>query len=191
MTVTEIIAEQGRAGLSLPSPINMDWQYPDRDVSAAVYLLVFAPTPNTPTRRDLHWSISWPTATESAPGTTNTARGLDSAAAWRHIQVETYDVKTDPAPQPRYVYWGACTKSADELTAHAVKLALGTFPKAHRRRLEELAWETPVMHPNGEWNCQNWVLAFFDKVVADGLVAQAKIDHIVQEAEKAHDLPGT
>ncbi|CDO71146.1 hypothetical protein BN946_scf184845.g16 [Trametes cinnabarina] len=136
LQMTEIMPEQGRAGLSLPSPINMDWQYPDRDVDAPVYLLVYAPTDPSHTWRDLHWSVAWPT---SSPSTLDTPADI---VAWRHIQVETYDVKTDPAPQPRYVFWGACTKSADENATAAEKLQLGTFPKAQRKQIEELAWET-------------------------------------------------
>ncbi|OSD02629.1 hypothetical protein PYCCODRAFT_328939 [Trametes coccinea BRFM310] len=182
--MTEIMPEQGRAGLSLPSPINMDWQYPDRDVDAPVYLLVYAPTDPSHTRRDLHWSVAWPTSSTSA---------LDAPAdvlAWRHVQVETYDVKTDPAPQPRYVYWGACTKSADENAAGAEKLLLGTFSREQRRKVEELAWETSVMHPNGDWNCQNWILGLFDKLDAAGLVPRRRLDEVVKAAETHGGLPG-
>ncbi|KAI0703223.1 hypothetical protein C8Q76DRAFT_659340 [Earliella scabrosa] len=170
-----IMPEQGRAGLSLPSPINMDWTYPDKDVPAPVYLLVYAPTAPEHTWRDLHWSVAW----EPAPG------------GWRHVQVDTYDVKMDPAPQPRYVFWGTRTSSADEPTARAARIPLGTFAREQRKQIEQLAWETAVMHPNGDWNCQNWVRGLFVKMVEAGLVAQQVVDEVVKHAETAHGaLPG-
>ncbi|KAI0765406.1 hypothetical protein C8Q74DRAFT_1288168 [Fomes fomentarius] len=168
MSETTIIAEQGRIGLSLPSPINMDWTYPDKDVPHTLYLLVYAPSsPSDQSWRDLHWSIAW----QPAPD------------AWRHIQVDTYDVKTDPAPQPRYVFWGTRTVSADEQAARAARLELGTFEREQRRKVEQLAWDTPVMYPNGDWNCQNWVRGLLVKMVEAGLMAQQTVDEVVKCAE--------
>ncbi|TFK89243.1 hypothetical protein K466DRAFT_645052 [Polyporus arcularius HHB13444] len=173
-TVT-VIPDQGREGLSLPSPINMDWTYPDRDVPHPVHLLVYPPSSPEHTWRDLHWSVAW----QPAPG------------AWRHVQVDTYDVKTDPAPQPRYVFWGTRTSSTDESTEKAAHLPLGTLDREQRRKIEALAWETPVMYPNGDWNCQNWVRGLFEKMVEAGLVEQQTVDKVVKQAEIAHGaLPG-
>ncbi|TBU54361.1 hypothetical protein BD310DRAFT_951480 [Dichomitus squalens] len=185
MSTATPMPEQGRAGLSLPSPINMDWTFPDRDAPLPVYLLVQAPSSPTSsslagvgpaqTWRDLHWSLSW----QPAEG------------AWRHVQVDMYDVKTDPAPQPRYVFWGARTTTADAAAeGSAARLELGTLARDERRRVEQMAWEVPVMYPNGEWNCQNWVRGLFERMVEAGLVKQERVDEVVKVAETVHgDLP--
>ena len=52
-----IASEQGCEGLSLPSPINMDWQHPDlNDAPHPVFLLVHPPLPAQPhcSPHDLH-----------------------------------------------------------------------------------------------------------------------------------------
>ena len=102
---------------------------------------------------------------------------------FRFVIVDTYDVKTDPAPQPRYVSWGTRTKSADDGTETAARLPLGMLDREQRRKIEALAWETPVMYPNGSWNCQNWVRALFEKMVEAGLVAQQTVDEVVHCTE--------
>ena len=197
----EIAPEQGRAGLSLPSPINMDWQHPDRDAPRTLHLLVYPPSSPRSTHgraqswRDLHWALAWqpapsPSPDEPAPADpANAHDAIDAAAAWRHVQLDTYDVATDPAPQPRYVYWGARTTSpegpspASEAGGGVKRLALATLAREQRRRVEELAWETPVLWPNGRWNCQDWLRALLARMVAEGLVAQENVDGVLTQAE--------
>ncbi|KAI1789447.1 hypothetical protein LXA43DRAFT_974282 [Ganoderma leucocontextum] len=103
------------------------------------------------TWRGLHWSVSWP----PAPG------------AWRHVRVDAYDIRTEPAPQPRYVFWGARTTTADanaNWDGHggAAKLEPGALTREERKRVERMAWEVEVMYPNASGtgnSCQNWVRA--------------------------------
>ena len=194
--MSDIAPEQGRAGLSLPSPINMDWQHPDADAPRPVFLLVYPPSSPRSTHgrahtwRDLHWSLAWqpscPETTE-APGASEAGDAWSpatAAGAWRHVQLDTYDVRTDPAPQPRYVFWGARTASADPAAlAGVAALQLGSLPRDARKRIEALAWETPVAFPNGRWNCQDWLRALLELVMAEGLVDRARVQEALVRAE--------
>ena len=180
-----IASEQGREGLSLPSPINMDWQHPDlNDAPHPVFLLVHPPPPAQPrcSPRDLHWALAWQPRYDSSASTPfGFTRG-----PWRRIELDTYDVRTDPAPQPRYVFWGARTASADPDPTHdagVARIPLVRLVCAQRRRVEELAWEVPVMVPDGVWNGQDWIRALLECMVVEGLVAREAVDVMLAQAE--------
>ncbi|KAI0360324.1 hypothetical protein OH77DRAFT_1418213 [Trametes cingulata] len=152
--------------MNTSGPINLDSfpQYRDRDEDAEVFLAVYKPSLPTLTPRDLHWSLAWQ---------------IKGTAAWRQIHVLQEKMIDGPPPQPRYVYWGALTKSAGPTDSVATKHSLGIFSLADRQKIEDLAWKTPVMIPDGTWNCQDWLLDLLRRVTAAGLVSQEKVDSVL------------
>ncbi|KAH9930476.1 uncharacterized protein BXZ73DRAFT_101849 [Epithele typhae] len=201
--MSQIAPDQGRAGLSLPSPINMDWQHPDRDAPRTLYLLVHPPTSLLSTSASaspilLHPPPLTTPLTQHPPGATCTARkdkpdpdaagDLSEASPdgpWRHIELDTYNVKTDPSPQPRYVFWGPRTLSSSH-APRARPLALGVVAHRQRRALEALAWDTPVMLPDGRWDGQEWVRALLGAAVDAGIVERERVDAAFEAAETVH-----
>lgn len=156
--------------MNTTGPINLDcWaQYRDRDEDAEVFLAVYKPVVPTMTPRDLHWSLAWP---------------ISGTAAWRQIHVVTESMSDGPPPQPRYVYWGAMTKSAGPVDSVATRQSVGVFSLADRLRIEGLARDTPVMVPDGTWNCQDWLLDLLQRIVSAGLISQDKRDSLVGDLQ--------
>lgn len=127
------------------------------------------PHPHTQqTPRDLHWSLAW------------AIRGTDPAA-WRQIHVVEEKLRP-PRWDARYVYWGPLTKSSGPTDDVATRYPLGVFSLAQRARIEELAGRTPVMVPDGTWNCQDWLLDLFARMIAVGLIGAEKRDEVLAAA---------
>ncbi|KAI0699185.1 hypothetical protein C8T65DRAFT_660081 [Cerioporus squamosus] len=160
-----VLPEQGRKGVNRPAPINLDcWPaYRDKDEDTAVFFAVYNPVLPRQTTRDLHW-----------------ARTL---AAWRQIHIieEKFEASGD-GWESRYVYWGPLTKSSGPTDDVAKRYSLGVFSLERRKRIEELAAQIPVMVPDGTWNCQDWLLELFERMVAVGLIPAEKRDEVLAAA---------
>lgn len=154
-----IMPEQGRAGMNMPAPISLDYwpAYSDRDENLEVFFAIYKPPLPSSSVRDLRWSICWK---------------IQNHLSWRHIQAVQEQSLLGLPPQPRYVYWGALTKSAGPADASALRHLMGVYSLADRRRLEQLALEIPVMAPGGTWNCQDWLQELLNRMVAAGLLSR-------------------
>ena len=51
-----------------------------------------------------------------------------------------------------------------------------------RKGLEAIAGTEPVMRPDGEWNCQDWVLSVLGKAVQRNLLLPGQVSKVVQDA---------
>ncbi|TFK80585.1 hypothetical protein K466DRAFT_605213 [Polyporus arcularius HHB13444] len=174
MASIEYLPEQGRYGIRIPPPLNNDHLAKDTDEERNVVVMVYPPrrAPGyVPNPRDLHWSLSW---------------RVDKGG-WKHLHVTAEDTGYDPRLPRRYVYWGPITKSAGNATSGAVEVPLGRMSLAVRRRIEQLAWGVQVAKPNGQWNCQNWVLDLLCKIYWDGIISQATWSEVVSKAHHAWD----
>ncbi|RPD52408.1 hypothetical protein L226DRAFT_496274 [Lentinus tigrinus ALCF2SS1-7] len=174
MAPIEYLPEQGRKGIRILPPGSNDHLAPDTDVYRKIVILVYPPLalrPGvTPTARDLHWSLSW--------------RVKDG---WRHIHINAENTSYDPQLPRRYVYWGPITKSSGYATSGAKEVPLGYMSLAMRRRIEQLAWSVQVARPNGQWNCQNWIVDLLCKMHQDGIITQSKWSQVVAEAPHVWD----
>ena len=168
-----VLPEQGRKDINSPAPINLDcWpSFRDKDEPAEVVFAVYHPVLPQQTPRDLHWSLAW------------AVRDTDPAA-WRQIHV-VEEKLGPPRWDARYVYWGPLTKSSGPTDDVAKRYPLGVFSLAQRARIEELAGRTPVMVPDGTWNCQDWLLDLFERMIAAGLLAAERKDEVLVAANYA------
>ncbi|KAI0707551.1 hypothetical protein C8T65DRAFT_718587 [Cerioporus squamosus] len=176
MAPAEYLPEQGRYGLRILPPPNNDHLAKDTDVERNVVVLVYPLQRRpgyTPTSRDLHWSVSW---------------RVDKGG-WKHLHVIAENTSYDPQLPRRYVYWGPITKTAGHATSGAVEVLLGSMSLAVRRRIEQIAWSVQVAKPNGQWNCQNWVIDLLCKICQDGIISQRQWSQVVENAQLgAHRL---
>ncbi|KAI0707549.1 hypothetical protein C8T65DRAFT_650860 [Cerioporus squamosus] len=58
---------------------------------------------------------------------------------------------------------------------------------ATRRSIEALAWEVGVAKPNGQWNCQHWILALLGKLYENRIITQGPWSKVVAEATHLWD----
>ncbi|KAH9887275.1 hypothetical protein C8Q73DRAFT_657105 [Cubamyces lactineus] len=175
----ELIGAKEQLSLALAGSTNDDWLARDYDVEAPVYLFVYPSHTSTDPRRS-RWSITWPVG------------GLTKATmtAWRHIHADAYDneagLETDP---PRYVYGGAITKTAGPGTLLAKRFLLATMSLPMRRKIEELAAETPVTLVEGAYpeddleDGQGWIKELLDRMVAFGAISSQARNHAIQQAD--------
>ncbi|CDO71170.1 hypothetical protein BN946_scf184845.g40 [Trametes cinnabarina] len=163
------LPEQGRAHATGYPPIDMSWCFPDPDTSLPIYLLVSAPLDrNQFEPHDLHWSLGWEVHSN----------------VWRHVNVLQHDRPDQPAPNPRLVFWGPLTKMNDNGASETKQIPLAVMKLATRKRIEELAWTVPVLYPNGWWNCQDWLLDLFERMRAEGLITEQKVQEAVRDARE-------
>ena len=139
-------------------PPSIDHLYPDPDVTVPVLLSIFPACSGDP--RDNHWMLRW-----------KVSDGKELII--RHLQIvrETgYNHLTN---------WGPLTVTADDSTKSSPYLSLGELTLSQRRVLEGIARETPVMMPNGEWNCQNWVIDVLKEAVKQNLLDNEIVDKVL------------
>jgi hypothetical protein len=148
-------------------PVDLDYFVKDVDTDLPVQLLVYIP-PKLYTLqpdlapRDRHWSISW-----LVPHKTIRAHRV------LHIVVERGHY--------HYTNWGPMTISWD-VDVHVRQLPLKTMSLIERRQLEDIASNTQVLVPNGEWNCQNWVETVLREAVKDGPLTNECVDNVLSRA---------
>ena len=139
-------------------PPSIDHLFPDPDETIPVLLnIISAPSGNP---RDNHWMLLW----KIFNGQHLIIRRLQV------VQEIGYDHLTN---------WGPLTVTADDITKSSPHLSLGELTLSQRRVLEGIAQETPVMVPNGEWNCQNWVIDVLKEAVKQNLLDNEIVDKVL------------
>ncbi|KAI0674617.1 hypothetical protein C8Q78DRAFT_1015785 [Trametes maxima] len=180
--MVKVLIAQDHLTLSLPGTSD-DWLARDYDVDAPVYLFVYPSHTSTDPHRS-RWSITWPVG-----GHVET-----QMVAWRHVHADVYEnesgLETDP---PRYVYGGAITKTAGPGTVLAKRFLLGVMSLAMRKRIEELAAETPLV-PVAEWqptdtDAQGWIRGLLERMVASAVISGATRERVIQQASNAFLVP--
>jgi len=110
-----------------------------------------------PEQRGQHWAISW-TVGDLPP---------------RHKVQRILHIVTEIGCN-HYTNWGPVTRTYDPLELAAIPIAQLT--PAQRVALEGIAVRTEVCVPNGEWNCQDWVIEVLARAVEDDLLSAAEKD---------------
>ncbi|KAI0371358.1 hypothetical protein BV20DRAFT_200706 [Pilatotrama ljubarskyi] len=183
ISMVEVLRAQDQFHLPKLTTTTDDWLARDHDIEVPVYLFVY-PSHTTVDPHHARWSISWPVGGRSA----------SEMVAWRHVHADAYDneagLETDP---PRYVYGGAITKTAGPGTVLAKRFLLAVMSLAMRKRIEELAAETPLAlmeesYPS-DADGQAWIVNLLDRMVASELISSAARDHIIQQASTAFLTP--
>ena len=83
--------------------------------------------------------------------------------------------------------WGPIVlEHATDYDKYYKSLLLGELTLAQRRELLEIAWNTPPMKPNNDYNCQNWVLDVLGIAVARGKCGlnEGKVKQVIEQAMK-------
>lgn len=150
-------------------PVSL-WKYPDPDVALAVMLVVIRARPlltYIPTFRDNHWMITWDIGV--------TPDGHTVHRRLHIVQEPDCDHLTN---------WGPITSVAGQETErNGIVVNITTMTLAQRQALESIANTTPVFKPNGEWNCQNWILAVLEEGVKQGLLTHEEYMEVVVAAQ--------
>ncbi|KAJ7122044.1 hypothetical protein C8R43DRAFT_51727 [Mycena crocata] len=81
-----------------------------------------------------------------------------------------------------YTNWGPLTRTFNPRDFDAVPIAQLT--RAQRSALEDIARTSDARVPNGEWNCQNWVMEVLSRGVAAGLLSAAERDAAITVAQQ-------
>lgn len=143
--------------------MGIDHLFRDPDLSLPVELLINRAYPQL---RGQHWAISWTVGDISGSPTHKVQRIL-------HIVTEL--------GFKHYTNWGPLTRSFDPLELAAVPIA--TLTLVQRRALEDIAAETRVCVPNGEWNCQDWIIEVLGRAVEEDLVSAMEMDTAIRLAQ--------
>ena len=72
--------------------------------------------------------------------------------------------------------WGPLTVTAGNTTKFSPQIWVGELTPSRRKVLEGIAWNTPVMMRNGEWNCQNWTTNVLMEAVRQNLLKNEIVD---------------
>jgi len=144
--------------------------HPEKDVTQAAYLVVHI-DPHIKHPRHRHWGIRW-INNHTSPKKAPAARCLEVASDInkRHL-----------------INWGPHTHPSRYSTSHQIAVfELGHFTKRERQMMEAIAWQIPVqLPPDGEYNCQNWIAAFFSIAVGYKLVKLEQVNTIMKQALQA------
>ncbi|KAJ6586520.1 hypothetical protein DFH09DRAFT_1308537 [Mycena vulgaris] len=134
-------------------PVGIEHLHKDPDLPLAVELLINRTYPDL---RGQHWTISW------------TVGNLPPRHKVQRVLHIVREIGCD-----HYTNWGPLTRSFNPLEYASVPIAELTL--AQRRTLEGIAARTEVCVPNGEWNCQDWVIEVLECAVqADLLSAEER-----------------
>ncbi|TFK81525.1 hypothetical protein K466DRAFT_501976 [Polyporus arcularius HHB13444] len=164
--VIAYVPEQGRHGLRILPPLDINKLAQETGDLEEVFLLVYGPGA-TPTRpKDLRWSLAWRV----------------SNGGWKHIHVTAENTLYDPQMPWRYVYWGPQNKTAELDNCKARRMSLGVMDVATRRRIKALAWEVGVAKPNRQWTGQHWIIALLHKLYENKVLTQAQWSKAIAQA---------
>ena len=148
-------------------PPSIDHLYPDSDKTLSVLLAIVPAGSGDST--DNHWMLEW-TVSE---GNNSVVRRLQI------VREQGFDHLTN---------WGPVTVTADELTNPSQKFSVGDLTLSQRKDLEKIAMDTPVMVPNGEWNCQNWTTNVLKEAVGKKLLDSRIVDRVLISAGEIQPL---
>lgn len=148
-------------------PNQVDHLYKERDEVLAVILFVTRSSVRPYNPRNNHWIIAW----ELGMYGTNPIH--------RRIAI------VQEAGVDHLTNWGPLTKSASTATVtKTIGIPLKSMTLEERQKLEEIAVNTPVLIPDGEWNCQNWLMTVLETAEAQGLITNEEWSAAVEEAMK-------
>lgn len=153
----------GRPGGSFPPP-NIDHLFRDPDKPLPVILLIVPSDDPKATPKDSHWQIYW------------TVFQDPQQRVVRKVHI------TRELNCAHLTNWGPITATAEEQTNRCPEFELGNMTLAQRTELEKIASETEVEVPNGEWNCQNWIVEVLNEAIAVGLFSTAQVSKVLHEA---------
>ncbi|KAJ6618171.1 hypothetical protein B0H10DRAFT_1795970, partial [Mycena sp. CBHHK59/15] len=115
--------------------------------------------------RGQHWALSW-TVGDLPP---------------KHKVQRILHVVTEVGYK-HYTNWGPVTRTFDPMDMDNVPVA--TLTLTQRQALEAIAAQTPVYVPNGEWNCQDWIIEVLRQAVEECLVSAAERDAALAVAQQ-------
>lgn len=141
-------------------PVGIEHLYRDPDLPLPVELLINRAYPE---QRGQHWAISW------------TVGNLPP----RHKVQRILHIVTEIGCK-HFTNWGPLTRTFDPLELAVVPIA--ELTRAQRVALEEIAARTEVCVPNGEWNCQDWVIEVLASAVEDDLISPGDRDAALSAA---------
>ncbi|KAF8887541.1 hypothetical protein BD779DRAFT_1440861 [Infundibulicybe gibba] len=144
-------------------PPDMSWMFPDPDQCLDIHLVVTPSVVEGATPRFNHWALNW------------TVRDIDGIIEIRRVHI-VREIGHD-----HLTNWGPLT-GATERTPQMVLILVCQLTLAERKILEHIAQNTEVMVPNGEWNCQDWLLTVFEKAIEAGIMKKADIDRATRRA---------
>jgi hypothetical protein len=151
------------------SPVSLDHIFKDTDEPKDVLLQVtLAPTGIA---RHNHWTICW------------VVGWSDGYAIQRRVHI------VQELQVPHLTNWGPLTKSASADTASTSR-AIVLVPRMSledRKRLEKIGSDMPVLAPNGEWNCQDWVILVLVEAESQGLISRELWKRVIEEAQAGFD----
>ncbi|KAJ7136868.1 hypothetical protein C8R44DRAFT_608325 [Mycena epipterygia] len=142
-------------------PVGIEHLYRDPDSPLTVELLI---NRSYPELRGQHWALSW------------TVGYLSPTHKVQRVLHIVREIGCD-----HYTNWGPLTRSFDPLDLVSVPVAQLTLEQ--RRALERIAAETRVCVPNGEWNCQDWVMEVLARAVETDLLSAGERDAALSVAQ--------
>ena len=140
-------------------------EYTDQEVITPVHLRVLRAADAN------HWWLDWPVGVRH---NYHRARRGDAVKRLQVVQERGHAHLTN---------WGALTVIASERsTCAGYAFLLGDLTLAQRRKLEGIAAVEPVLAPDGEWNCQDWVVSVIRKAAHAGIMDNGIVDDAIEEA---------
>ncbi|KAJ6540258.1 hypothetical protein B0H10DRAFT_1855794, partial [Mycena sp. CBHHK59/15] len=122
-------------------PVGIEHLHEDPNVPLDVNILIDR---HLPVLRSQHWAISWIIAS-----------GESHIHRVSHIVTEL--------GCSHYTNWGPLTQNFNPSKWDIVRI--GCLSLANRKSLEEIVLNSVVYFPNGEWNCQDWVITVLSQAV--------------------------
>lgn len=169
--VGQVLENFGRP-TNILRPVDLDHIYREKRVDLPIILHVTLAS--TGIARDNHWTIAWQVGM------------ADKYKVHRRVQIVREILAT------HLTNWGAMTKaSTADTQANAFEMSLGVLGYEARRRLEEIGDGMEVYEPDGQWNCQNWVVMVLRKAEEEGLIEKNVWMKAVMEAEGLGKSSGT
>lgn len=146
------------------SPVGVEHIYRDPDIDLLVCLLV---NNDHSDPRGRHWSVSWQV------GELNESTGTDSDSPQTHRVQRVLHIVREVGLD-YYTNWGPKTRFFE--TTHFNAIPIASISLSKRKALEEIASSAEVYEPNGEWNCQDWVIEVLRKAVKDGIFTMEEVE---------------
>ena len=144
-------------------PPSIDHLYPDPDTTLHVKLIIIPALSGDSS--DNHWMLTWTVSDGNEP-------------IIRRLQI------VEETGYNHLTNWGPLTVTADDTTTSSPQFSLGELTLSQRKVLEAIAQNTPVMMPNGEWNCQNWTADVITEAVKQNLLNNGIVDEVLIMARR-------
>ncbi|KAF9027260.1 hypothetical protein BDZ89DRAFT_1067082 [Hymenopellis radicata] len=148
---------------NIHSPPDLSWIYKDPDEDLDVNLIITRSTGDITEPHDHHWKLSWTVAETS------------EAPYHRHLDI-VQEIGINYLTN-----WGPLTSAKRQGSEHVICMARMSLRK--RQDLEAVAAAEPVRVPDGQWNCQDWLISVLEKAEALGILTHEQWWHTVQLAQ--------